>query len=1439
MSKIVVGDDSSLETLEIRLEHLLFGEKEIDEERKNFKSLAPLVGVFERSLPPLLVTEGRLEEAYTLLKGSDDLELLFLTVLSNISPSHTFAAVEGAVKEHGWTDLYQNLLVFLFIRSDREWGKNAVLPLLLSVPIRERTPLTLFLTVLYGDSDVPEEGQSAELRAARFVKALHLEKNGDAPQAFSALLNLFESTGYPRFIYELLKIMMAIHDTIPVEEIDRFVDAVVESPLAVPYSVVRFLEFLYHYKTGHAEKIEHALTVLAESTDSLFVLHALAPLLHRYKKWHLLSKFYKLASSKLVGEQRVLYMKMLADLYDTKLEMPEFSVELHKNIIEDNIDAGFFSLSRVLTVYEETEQWNELLALYTYLAEHERDVKLQAYYSFRAGEVLYQELERPEEARVYIEKSLESRRSFEAVRLLSEIYLKLSDYDAYIAALEKELEFQMEVSERIRVLDITADAYSFFKQDFVSAEKYLLRILEYDARHLQTLKKLGKLYYRTKSWRKLVDINKKEYAISDNKHDRLHLIYKNGVICYRELNDFDCAEQNFSLILQQDKNHISSLLYLERIYSHREDYDKLIELYERLIADSDDLSKSKQYYLMRLALIYREKGEHERSMELFTAVVDSFPADMLAREYIRIGKGDLTLSSTSFGSEVASRELLDVASTMGQGASSLRGVVSSRFADNSFWYYLYSVVVGETVDGKPEADETYQFLYQLLHASFSIDTLVANSGRRVALIALIAAYIERQCYQGVYTVLNYYLKVEPVAKRQFWSLFFRGMDFNDLTERLEAFLVEDQKAISLELLVTMIESLYEQQGDFRTILFLRSVYIKKEDDIVKKRAAIDSTIERFADKVDARSLLEFYRLRFAHSTGQDRRNFVRKYREYLEKLNMKDALVKLYETMWEEEHNPDDGAYLMGLYREGGRKDDVARLAELLLESGSSNDAVLKELVSLYNDRGEYEKSLQLLGKQFPETIPSDNELVMLWFDALVAVGKQMALSAFVDRITGDFDFTAALVEQLIARKYNTQAKQVIYRLPKDSVEHCLKIVELLLKVDVVVPQDVIECSGGFLAVKDLFVLYRGQSAVKKTAKMLAEDGDSEAAHFLFDMAVDEGDTEMARSLIESDVLGSEALLLESKLFKVSGELAKEVSLLVSHIAECVKGEWYPLKRLHEIAVRYSDPVAYMLSCMLSSYDDKYQPSEHERTKFLPPSRALINRLMGMGEYEQLVFELAKLLSLSKRPMMHNAQPLTATMMQREVLSLFDHAKMIHDDMNIDAYFRKEGQEEPLIGIVGRVPALVVSPQFGELSRDEILLTLFRAMVLVREGFPFDKDNRGIEETVEQLRSASQLRGKDRVAFVRSVRESDQSRVAALLSTIEHVEWHNLARKIADAALLHAFYLLPDPLLLQRVNGEEGFAYLDSSSATGAMVARLLHYLISLTEAEEKSHGTS
>jgi len=947
MSRIIIEDDNSLENLEIRLDHLLFSEKEIESEKRDYLPMEGLLDAKFADFPPYLISTGQLAKAATIIQGQDEVELFFLMILSGDEKSLVLKTLENNREAVGEV-FYQEMLCLAFLSAGPEERKQ-VIANILQVPAIMRTPLAALIVALH--SDEPQNiapGGPVEQQSALFVEALKAERSDHIEKAFGDLLGLFIQNHHPRFIFEYLRSLLLRHDGIPAPLVERFVEAVLKSSLAVSFPTIKLIEFLYYWRNDVTDKIEDSVTGLAESTDSLFVLNAIAPLLYKYGKWHLLGKFYKLVSRKTTGKTRIRYLELLADIYEHKLKMPDFATEIHKNIVEEDPGSCSISLSLVLSVYEENRQWSDLANLYIYLADREKEPKLAAYYLFRGGELLFRELNKPQDARPHLEHSLKINRSFEIIRLLSELYLKLQDYDAYIGNLEQELDYATTIPEKISLHERIAEALISFKRAYAAAETHLYAILDLKPDRLDTVKKLGKIYYITRNWQKLTEINSREVALTENPTDIVNLLYKNGIIFFNELHDLEKARQSFLQILAMVDHHIPSLLYLERIYLRGNAVDEVIDLYNSLLQSATTDSETKEFYLTRLAIVYREQGRMKEALDTFHLISYLYPDSTIAKENLRLLSEEVEFREFNLD-EFDNGELTTILAIANDPDRTGKALSRMEATDPDLYKYLWEIRtfgVSEVPDGKLAPPERY--LREVLEGRPTIDLLAKHAVRPAALTLLAQRYLEKGYPKGIYTILNYYLKVNPELKRTFWGIFFMGRDHPELKDRLESLLVTEKDFTHFEIALNILEKIYLREKNYKTILFLRTLFVKKLKEPAVQRRFIDDTLSLLTGLVEPVELLDLYKLRYRISEGAERNTFLLTYRDFLISLNMRESLIKLYEEKWRQEQLATDGSYLFDLYLAQHDPDKAAAIAHEVLEQHPGATDVLDRLIDYY-----------------------------------------------------------------------------------------------------------------------------------------------------------------------------------------------------------------------------------------------------------------------------------------------------------------------------------------------------------------------------------------------------------------------------------------------------------------------------------------------------------
>ena len=884
MEKIVIRDDSTLENMRVNFRHLLPGSEKIAAKLASFKPLESLTGHIPENFFPAALTSRSVEEALETLQGNDELELFFMILLSGDAPRQHGDAPRHvstdlfeklkAVKDSISSENYMNLLVFMLAKFGNADGITAEI----RENLTETDPVAEMLLSFYDDSPREiAETASAESLCASFFEAIKAEKSGDYSKAFSLMLKVFKNSGLHPFIFEILKFYIMQYSGISSENISEFTKTVTESPLAVSFTTVKFVEFCYYYKNSIEDKLEETVSTLAENTDSVFILNIIAPVLYKYKKWDLVGKFYKQSSKKTIGAEKTMYLELLADIYENKLEIPDFAAEIYRNIAEEDPLNCTFALSKAAEIYEENESWEKLADLYSLIAEREAEAVFQAAFFSKTGEIFLRRLNNPVKAAEYFEKSLAAKYSFETARMLAGLCIGAKNYDRCIEILTTELENASEKEEKIRILKKLADCRTVHGDEIEESEKYLLKILEIDPKNLDAVKKLGLVYSAAKNWEKLTETNFKEIDLSRNINEIASLYYKNGVIFYENLKDMTRATECFRELLDIIPDHLPTLLYLERIYSQTKDaagtnlvVSQIAELTE------NPQSKTALSYQTRHAIILRDSGKTKTAGKIFSEILKTHPENIVAKENLRMaeGKADFTnIETESIGYNEYNFELF--MEYIKQNNSSMMTDEILKRESSSFWknlYFLYKE--GRIESSEIDYDDRERFIISLFDKDFSVNILVKNSTKKIALMFLAGEYIKTGFFAGLATTLDFYLKFEPKNKRKIWSLFFKGCENPNLQEDLEELFTTAEDKHSFKIIQEILEHIYIKNKDIDTFIFTRNIVLQKIDDDKEKCRFIDETITLAGENISKDKLMDLYRKRIKFTNSEDLKSFL-------------------------------------------------------------------------------------------------------------------------------------------------------------------------------------------------------------------------------------------------------------------------------------------------------------------------------------------------------------------------------------------------------------------------------------------------------------------------------------------------------------------------------------------------------------------------------------
>ncbi len=1421
MGKIIIDEDNSLESIEVRFDHLLLGEKEIEAEKHEFRPLTDLLDDRFSSFPPHLVSVGQLAKAASLIKGRDEVEIFFLMLLAGDETPLLFRTLEKNRDALG-DEFYQEMLCLAFLAATDD-ERARIMQSILQVPAVMRTPLCALLVALFSkEPQAVKLDGTIEREAALFVEALKAGKNDNIERAFGDILRLFAEHNRSRFLYEYLRALILRHDTIPVPLVERFAETVLKSPLAVSYSSVKLIEFLYYWRNDVSGKIEETVTTLAEATDSLFVLNAIAPLLYRHEKWHLLGKFYKLAARKTTGKTRIRYLELLADIYEHKLRMPEFATEIHKNIVEEDPGSCSISLSLVLSVYEENRQWEDLANLYLYLADREKEPKLAAYYLFRGGELLFRELGRPTEARLHLERSLKLHRSFEIIRLLSELYLVLQDYDAYISNLEEELAFAPSIPEQIALHEKIADALITFKRAYGAAETHLLVILDLKPDRIETVKKLGKIYYTTRNWEKLTAINSREVALSENTSDIVNLLYKNGIIYFNELHDHEQARQSFLQILSIVQHHIPSLLYLEKIYLRDNAVDEIIALYNNLLRSAVADSATKEFYLTRLAIVYREQGRIKEAQDTFRLVEHLYPDSTIAKENLRLIGGDVAFHQFNLD-EFESGELSSLVAEWGHPDDADRRLAA---AEPSFHKYLWALFSNSDTDVPSETfTEAEKNLRMVLEGRPSLDLLARHAATRPAMLTLLAQrYLKAGYLKGIYTILAYHLKLNPAAKSALWSIFFMGADHPELKEKLDALFVSEKEVQHFEIAFSILEKIHLREGNYRTILLLRTIFAKKLKDPAAQRRFLDETIRLLADHLEPADLLDLYKTRYRISTGDDRDKFLATYRDLLSSLGMFDTLIGIYEEKWRLEGKESDGAYLLDLHLS---RRNTARALDLLreiLDRHPANATVLDRAIDFFESARQPQTANDLLRAYLtdgrnPETARNAARRLMRIHIERGDIAEAVSLfhgMPFDDSATRFAD-GMELAEHLLALNQPLFAAQIARALRAGSADEAARKTALLCRCgDHPLPED-LEKIPSYETIRPVIETLRNREAAFETVRHFAARRDPAAVETFLKQLFADGRADEARRFLDeisADHRFRDAMF-QSFAFRAEDRLPEERETLAQiALPEMRKGNTYPIDRLVETSSPDNQRARFFAQNFRATLGiGKTRPAENEWHHLSLMREDIILAQAGFTTLDERLRRFSRILATavpSSPDPERRVKPVTSAV-SRHLSAIVEKLSLALREETLPVFFDPDLDVVISLGSLN-VPAILLGPTAEKVSRKRVAFLIASHHFLAASGATEGSGRNAVTALVERITGIVRLPKPERAAFLRTIRrKKNQEELGALLEEIGAPAdplLKTFGERLFLASILSAFTIIPD-LMQVCASADESPAHLD------------------------------
>jgi tetratricopeptide (TPR) repeat protein len=189
---------------------------------------------------------------------------------------------------------------------------------------------------------------------------------------------------------------------------------------------------------------------------------------------------------------------------------------------------------------------------------------------------------------------------------------------AYTRALERTTDREV---KRLTLLRM-ARVYEFELADPARAVETHLRVLELEAKDVDALAALDRLYLTAGMYDDLAEILRRRIEVTQDTDEQLELYFRRGAIFSDALGDLDQSLACYTSVLEQESRNRRALEAIEAIHFRREAWDKLFETYEKLVDVAADDAELADVYARMARISSEALNNEDKAIEMWGRVLD-------------------------------------------------------------------------------------------------------------------------------------------------------------------------------------------------------------------------------------------------------------------------------------------------------------------------------------------------------------------------------------------------------------------------------------------------------------------------------------------------------------------------------------------------------------------------------------------------------------------------------------------------------------------------------------------------------------------------------------------------------------------------------------------------------------------------------------------------
>lgn len=371
----------------------------------------------------------------------------------------------------------------------------------------------------------------------------------------------------------------------------------------------------YDSALDHTEyAVAAAKKALSLDSDHVGAMAALADFYRKTGQWKdLVAMLSKHADLEQDVERKVNVLLHLAEAFEVQLSDAGQATAAYEQALRCD-ERCLRAIDALERLHRRSQAWDRLAEILGKKSQIVSDVDLAVKLRLQVGELWESRLGDNERAvEAYREVLTVDPQNLQALKALEQLYLKAGRTDAYLDVLEHQLEVTPADTERVSLYLRMAQVWEQQPGKAERAIECLQHVLEIDLQQLSVYRDIERLYRAERNWDALVDIYRRHIQVETEAAERTSIYLALGHLFEEELRDPDRAAESYNDILAFDPDHTDALRGLARIYEQTEQWDRAVEIMERLVDVVE--AKEKVDLSYRLGKIFDEQMQMPESAE--------------------------------------------------------------------------------------------------------------------------------------------------------------------------------------------------------------------------------------------------------------------------------------------------------------------------------------------------------------------------------------------------------------------------------------------------------------------------------------------------------------------------------------------------------------------------------------------------------------------------------------------------------------------------------------------------------------------------------------------------------------------------------------------------------------------------------------------------------